>query len=218
MKNCLKCNDVNELVLDWCLRCRTTYKDEYKKIYQKNYRETHKTESKLYNKDYHKEYYKENRKKILLKNKLRDEKFPHLRRANSRKHYIEVEKAKRKENRDEWIERDRIRANTLKRKFTAWKRNSKIIRKGHTKPIGFDLTFDDIKDLPLVCYYSGEVLTLKCNKENTVSLDRKDNNQGYTKDNVCFCTKRINRMKSTLSDVEFINLCEKITEKHKQNK
>jgi len=47
------------------------------------------------------------------------------------------------------------------------------------------------------------------------SLDRIDNNKGYIEGNVQWVIKKINYMKNTLSEKNFINLCNKISEKQK---
>lgn len=45
------------------------------------------------------------------------------------------------------------------------------------------------------------------------SIDRIDNDEGYTSDNVHLVDKRVNMMKGTLSIVEFVDLCKMVAEK-----
>lgn len=74
----------------------------------------------------------------------------------------------------------------------------------------FDISLEDIKLLPLKCFYTGLPLTLKCNKPNTFSVDRIDSNRGYTKDNIVSCCWVVNRMKSNMSIRQFKKLCTEI--------
>lgn len=90
---------------------------------------------------------------------------------------------------------------TLKGKFTKWKESAKH------RNIAFDLTLDDLEKMPLICHYTGVPLSLKQNEYTTVSLDRLNNNEGYTKKNVVFCCGFINVMKNTLSYDQFVTAC-----------
>ncbi len=51
--------------------------------------------------------------------------------------------------------------------------------------------------------------------ETTASIDRIDSSKGYTKDNVQWLHKRVNIMKNNLSDSDFIQMCCRITDKHR---
>lgn len=62
------------------------------------------------------------------------------------------------------------------------------------------------------CYYSGDELSMKPRLYNTLSIDRVNSSKGYTEDNVVLCCQKINVIKNDLSDLEFINLCNKIAE------
>lgn len=57
------------------------------------------------------------------------------------------------------------------------------------------------------CYY--------CNKENSEThengIDRKDNSIGYVIDNCVSCCGQCNQMKGVLSDIEYINICKRIS-------
>jgi hypothetical protein len=50
----------------------------------------------------------------------------------------------------------------------------------------------------------------------TASLDRIDNNKGYTKDNIQWLHKNINLMKHCFDQKYFIELCNLISEKNKE--
>jgi CRISPR/Cas system Type II protein with McrA/HNH and RuvC-like nuclease domain len=58
------------------------------------------------------------------------------------------------------------------------------------------------------CYYSGEQLTF-----DNISLEHKiplSRGGLHVMDNVVWATKQINRMKGTMNDAEFIEVCEQI--------
>ena len=46
--------------------------------------------------------------------------------------------------------------------------------------------------------------------ETTASIDRKDSNKGYTRDNVQWVHKDVNQMKMDFEEAEFIDLCKTI--------
>lgn len=54
------------------------------------------------------------------------------------------------------------------------------------------------------CYYCAEAI-------ETVGLDRIDNTQGYTLNNVVSCCAMCNMMKGTMSAMEFMDRCSKIS-------
>lgn len=70
------------------------------------------------------------------------------------------------------------------------------------------------------CYYSGlNMETPKKGRKRTMyaaSIDRTDNNKGYTKDNVVWCCWFYNQAKSNLPQYEFIKLCS-LVEHHLKN-
>lgn len=58
------------------------------------------------------------------------------------------------------------------------------------------------------CYLSNEdIVFAEKNFPASASVDRIDSNLGYTKDNIAICLMQINRMKSTYSKYEFIDIC-----------
>jgi len=78
------------------------------------------------------------------------------------------------------------------------------------RKIEWGLSDSYINSMVKKCYYTGIKLTIKRNKLNTLSLDRKDSAKGYVKNNVVFCCAKINIMKSDLKIDEFIDWCSKI--------
>ena len=69
------------------------------------------------------------------------------------------------------------------------------------------------------CVLSGILLTLRRNyrekNEMTASLDRIDSSRGYSKDNIQWIHKDINKMKSNYPEEYFIKICKLITEHNK---
>lgn len=94
--------------------------------------------------------------------------------------------------------------NTLKKRFIMWRRSS--FKRG----IEWNLNFENIEKIPLICHYTGENLTCVRSQPNTVSLDRVDNSKGYSPDNVVFCCARINFMKADMTPQEFSSWCKKV--------
>ena len=67
------------------------------------------------------------------------------------------------------------------------------------------------------CNLSGIDLSLSLDKtlqQQNLSVDRVDSNIGYVEGNIQLVDKRINMMKGTLSNKEFIELCCKVAEHH----
>jgi hypothetical protein len=65
-----------------------------------------------------------------------------------------------------------------------------------------------IKKYGMKCFYTGVKLDFikKRKRENQVSVDRIDNNEGYTKNNIIFCSARANFEKHSVT----IDMCRKI--------
>jgi hypothetical protein len=51
----------------------------------------------------------------------------------------------------------------------------------------------------LNCFYTRKKMTYEANHPNTISLERFDSDQGYTKNNTIFCCKNFNKLKSNMS-------------------
>ncbi len=93
---------------------------------------------------------------------------------------------------------------TLKGKIKSWKRS------GSKRGFEWDLDYDFLNSIPLVCAYTDEILTMETNNLNTISLDRIDNTKNYEKDNVVLCCEIVNSMKRDLTKEELILWCGKI--------
>lgn len=72
-----------------------------------------------------------------------------------------------------------------------------------------------------LCFYSGEAMDFqavtsdrKSPHNDFPSLDRKDPKLGYVKGNVVWCKTVVNKMKTNLTDVEFIQFCQKVINLH----
>ncbi len=97
---------------------------------------------------------------------------------------------------------------------TAW---SAIVNSAKTREIQFDIkiqqAWSQFVKQGRRCALSGIPLTFgKTNKDENAnaSLDRKDSNLGYTKDNIQWVTKEINVMKMDLVERDFVRLCKAV--------
>lgn len=86
--------------------------------------------------------------------------------------------------------------------------------RGRRDPLTFNIECQDIIDLyesqNHKCALSGLSIEPNINvhlNDQYLSIDRIDSFKGYEKDNVQLVDKRINMMKGSLSDDEFIDLC-----------
>lgn len=98
-------------------------------------------------------------------------------------------------------------------------------RRYKDKYIDFDIDAKFLHDLLVKqnykCALSGIEIAKKTTKnnlndpsENTASLDRIDSSKGYTKDNVQWIHKDINKMKNSYNQQYFINICNKIAQQN----
>ena len=106
-------------------------------------------------------------------------------------------------------------------KFNQIKRNLSTRNKVNNLP--FTITPEDLQNLYKSnnnCALSGIPLTIDLNKslqKQNLSIDRIDSNKGYTLDNIQLVDKRINMMKQSFSQKEFIELCCKVADYSRQN-
>lgn len=101
---------------------------------------------------------------------------------------------------------------------------TRIKNSASQKSYEFSLTIHDLWDLFLKqnrkCALTGQSIELPINirklrdksDQRLASLDRIDNDKGYTIENVRWICKRINYMKHTLSDSDFLNFVKEIYE------
>lgn len=77
----------------------------------------------------------------------------------------------------------------------------------------FNLTIDDLvtlwEDQLAKCYYTGVDLTYAGDRRpEAMSIDRIDSTNGYTRDNIVLCCRRINEMKREMSINDLRRWCE----------
>ena len=98
-------------------------------------------------------------------------------------------------------------------KFT--KQRAEAIRRGYS----WELTTEEVHDMIIntkVCSISGLSLTLEVSATDGSSIDRIDGTKGYFSENVQVVSKRVNVAKNTMTDEEFIKMCESVV-KHQRN-
>lgn len=82
----------------------------------------------------------------------------------------------------------------------------------------FSITYEDLTALYTKqggkCALTGWELTTIAKCKNTISLDRIDNDQGYTIDNIQLVATQANIAKNKWTEEEFIALCKAVSEKH----
>lgn len=82
------------------------------------------------------------------------------------------------------------------------------------KDFEFNLTIEDINNILIKqdnrCYWTNIELDLNVNKFRKPLVDRLDNNQGYTIDNIVITIWAINRMRGNLDADEFKKLIDEI--------
>jgi hypothetical protein len=87
-----------------------------------------------------------------------------------------------------------------------------------TRGIPFTVSFDDLADLLIKqdfrCALSDEELDAM-EISNNASLDRIDSSLGYVQGNVQWVTSKVNMMKQSYSQEEFIEVCKAVADKAK---
>jgi hypothetical protein len=76
------------------------------------------------------------------------------------------------------------------------------------------ITADDLKQAweaqSGICVYTGWAMTTQANCPTTVSVERIDSKQGYTKENTALVCNAVNRMKSNFSGEFFYSVCQAV--------
>jgi len=100
---------------------------------------------------------------------------------------------------------------------------SRMMSHAYERGIEFNIKIEDLYEMLIKqdkkCKFSGLPISLDCNSngdKRTASLDRIDKNKPYEKGNVQWVHKKINFMKNSLSDEEFLEMCKLVVEN--QNK
>ena len=89
---------------------------------------------------------------------------------------------------------------------------NKFEKNAKKRKIDFDITIEDVLkvyiDQGKVCSLSGiPIGWTRMDKSHNISIDRIDSDKGYTTDNIQLVYPKINMMKFTYSQDEFIDLC-----------
>jgi len=81
----------------------------------------------------------------------------------------------------------------------------------------FSLSVDDILKMWISqngrCAITGDEITIDVGRGHVLtnlSIDRRDSDNGYTKDNIQLCTVAANRSKQTMTMVEFVDFCKRV--------
>lgn len=98
---------------------------------------------------------------------------------------------------------------------------AQIRRNAKKRNLEFNITIQDIEEIfekqNISCAMTGDKLVFNTYTTNgDASVDRIDSTKGYYKDNIQIIHKRLNWMKGSCPDEEFINICKKIA-KFKEN-
>ena len=93
---------------------------------------------------------------------------------------------------------------------------NKFEKNAAKRSIDFDITIDDVLKVYLdqnkVCNLSGiPIGWTMVEKTHNISIDRIDSNKGYYRDNIQLVYPKINMMKFTYSQDEFIDLCKRVS-------
>lgn len=102
----------------------------------------------------------------------------------------------------------------MKKLYSSMKDRQKIIKRSFSHIVELNLEeFLELwheykKKYGMICFYTGVKLDFikKAGRGTQVSVDRIDNNEGYTKNNIIFCSARANFEKHSVS----IDMCRKI--------
>jgi hypothetical protein len=109
--------------------------------------------------------------------------------------------------------------NGLPGKFTIYARDA--ARRAAKRGLPCELTRGDLLKLWKMqrgrCAYSGRVMTPRCNRLNTVSVERIDPSRGYTLDNVVLICDAVNTAKNDLSLTEYVALCRDVATRNPEN-
>ena len=93
---------------------------------------------------------------------------------------------------------------------------NKFEKNAMKRKIDFDITIDDVLKVYLdqgkVCSLSGiPIGWTMVEKSHNISIDRIDSKKGYSRDNIQLVYPKINMMKFTYSQDEFIDLCKRVS-------
>ena len=82
----------------------------------------------------------------------------------------------------------------------------------------FSITYKDVLDLwelqEGLCAYTGRPMTTLTKDKSLVSIERKDNAQGYIKDNIILVTWYANRARGPHSFEDFVEMCKAVASRY----
>lgn len=161
-------------------------------------------------------YYQQNREQILAKSRAR--------RADPELHAQELERDRlHRANNPELYARRRAATNARKKArmeqgdLDAFVTHQhQLLRKCYHSPgrvargIGVEISKEELKQFLMdnpTCVYSGRKVVHKMNDRNKASLDRKNNAESYTLDNVQMTCTVVNQAKMDMTEQEFLHMC-----------
>lgn len=111
-----------------------------------------------------------------------------------------------------WHIKSRKEGTAFRRCLDQYKANAR--RRG----LSWELTEQEFRELTQSpCHYTGElpstVTKSKCEEYKHNGIDRRDNTQGYTRDNCVPCCAVVNQMKADITLERFVELCKKVSER-----
>lgn len=96
-----------------------------------------------------------------------------------------------------------------------------VINGAKTRKIEFSITIEYAWNLYIIqnkkCKLSSMDIEFNACKNNTASLDRIDPTKGYINGNIQWLHKEVNFAKQSMTNEEFINLCQKVAQTHQQS-
>lgn len=121
-------------------------------------------------------------------------------------------------------EGDIVLDTVLAHKYSSTKKNIPTRKnRGRRAPLTFNIDIKHVSDLYELqqhkCALSGISLEpdrTKTLQQQNLSIDRIDSFKGYEPDNIQLVDKRINMMKGSLLNDEFVELCTLVAEHHKE--
>ena len=139
---------------------------------------------------YHHKYHLLHKDKKRIQKAERYQRIKEYQKEWSRKRYSE--------NKELYIERNKLYAKTTKARFGNLKRRSKT--RGYDVSLTLE-QFEQVVSNP--CTYCGD-------KPEIIGIDRQDNSIGYSYENSVSCCKTCNMMKHVLSITEFLDHIKRI--------
>lgn len=106
--------------------------------------------------------------------------------------------------RTHWADEKRIRVALYMAKYNSSPkgRYKELVKNAKKRAIAVDVIqgqfIDWFNGQQLICYYCSVPLTVGNHQPTTLTIDRKDNDRGYSLDNIALCCQRCNNVKSNV--------------------